>query len=153
LKRYILIAVVAVIGTSLLTYFFGPRRTEIREVEKIVLKEVRVEQKDKNKITKREITRSPSGELTIREETREVESTRGTTETTAQKDTTKVVKRVPAPSWNIQAGIGTSPGNNFAPQYFGSISKQILGPFSVGAWATGSSVNDLTVGGSIGITF
>ncbi len=50
---------------------------------------------------------------------------------------------------NISALIGTDPLNSFKPLYGLSVTKQFLGPITVGAWGLTNS----TVGLSIGINF
>jgi len=67
--------------------------------------------------------------------------------TVSHQDTTVIPPKLS--TLNVSALVGTDPMNSFKPLYGFSVSKQFIGPVTIGLWGLTNS----TVGISLGLNF
>lgn len=112
-------------------YYLAP--TEKVTVEKVVVREVEKAKTDRNIVTKRVVTKAPDG--TSRTEETIVDKSKDSSEkdTVARSETmTRTTRR--QPQWALTGGVFVdSRGNR---EIFGGLERQIIGPISVGVFAT-----------------
>jgi hypothetical protein len=152
-RNQIIVVVILLVGAFAAGRWAAPTKivTKTVEVEKqVTLKDDKKEIVDhsKKKIT---VTRKPDGtKTTIVEigtdvDTKVVSNDKTTTDVEKQNETTK--------QWDTSkvtiSALGGYKIGDAGPLYGASISKPILGPITVGAWALSNS----TFGASLGLTF
>jgi hypothetical protein len=142
-KNYKFMAILLVIAFSL-GAFYGPKKTEIKEVEKIVYKESSETKKNVKKTTKKKETINPDGSKTIETITESDSSTHKNTDKSLDSDKSKQTTTTARNDWFI---FGT-----YRPdiQSYGvGIQRRVIGEIYLGAFVN----QDKTYGMSIGIGF
>jgi hypothetical protein len=132
------------------------KEIEVREIIKEVVKEVTKTdtQRNKRKETTTTVTEHPDGRKTT--ETRVIETTEtdrktesgSTTVTDTEKESkSKEIVERSSGRWAASVLVGV-PYSNWAagPTYGGSLSREVFGPITAGAWALGSGVGGLSLG-------
>ena len=144
-RRYI----AAILAALIIGGLFGRESAPTKVVEKRVevVKKVKDKKRQKN-VVKERITQ-PSGVVIEREIDRSVEVELNR----EQKEELDFKIRVKdQPKWHLGGGVGIKPPK-FQPTYLVYGSKQFIGPFSLGAFASFSSWDDVTIGGLVSVRF
>lgn len=141
MNKLVLISVVAFAVGGAAGYALAPGK----EVTKTVEAEKKTEtERDKRKETIVVEIQKPDG--TKEKTTRTVEDTKTTRNTESKEATTQAEKPVTRPQVSLAILAGSPVSFPPTPVYGGYISKEIIGPITVGAWGLSSGVVGLAVG-------
>lgn len=143
MKKYKSIAILLIVAFALGS-FFGPKKTEIKEVEKIVYKERSETKRDVKRTVKKKETINPDGSKTIETETEHDSSTNRSTDKSLDSDKTKHSTTNLRSDWFL---VGM-----YRPdvQMYGvGIQRRIISEIYLGAYG----FQDRTYGISIGVGF
>ncbi len=128
----VIVLITAVISAAFTRYYFPAIKTETVNVDHDVI--------HNNIVSVTHTVKEPNGA---------VDTTITTTDHTSQIDTKTNTVVQAAPKWNVSGLVANDFRSVLKPVYGASVSKEVLGPITIGLWGLSSA----TVGVSVGVNF